>query len=28
MLDVVPLAGGRRKMAHGDGQAGLIGKLL
>src|SRR5260370_7854005 len=28
MLDLVPFAGGRRQVAHGDGEAGLIHQML
>ena len=28
LLDLIPLAGGRRQVAKGDGQASLGGKLL
>ena len=28
VLDLVPLAGARRKMTHLDGQSGLVGQLL
>ncbi len=28
MLDLVPLAGPGREVAHGEGQAGAVGQLL